>query len=59
MLDDDDTGLKTGDKNTLTGNSNFVWTDKADPEHSDTTADWANGYGLNMDVLTNNAFVNK
>lgn len=37
----------------------FVWSDKAIPTHSDTTADWANGYGLNMDVMTNNAFTNK
>jgi hypothetical protein len=43
----------------LTVNRRFIWSDKAIPTHSDTTADWANGYGLNMDVMTNNAFTNK
>ncbi len=43
----------------LTHTRVFIWSDKAIPTHSDSTADWANGYGLNMDVLTNNAFTNK
>lgn len=36
--------------------NNFVWSDKANPAHTDATLDWLNGYGLNMNVLTNNAF---
>ena len=41
------------------GIGNFIWTDKASPSHSDTTADWANGYGLNMSVLDQNSFGNQ
>lgn len=43
----------------LTLTRNFIWSDKASSSHSDTSSDWANGYGLNMDVLTNNTFTHK
>ena len=57
-IDGDATTASDSDDD-LTVNRRFIWSDKAIPTHSDTTADWANGYGLNMDVMTNNAFTNK
>jgi len=53
---DGTTASDSGDD--LTHTRIFIWSDKSIPTHSDSTADWANGYGLNMDVLTNNAFTN-
>jgi hypothetical protein len=56
---DGDAGTASDSDDDLTVVRRFVWSDKAIPTHSDTTLDWANGYGLNMDVMTNNAFTNK
>lgn len=59
-FDIDADGTTASDANDdLTITRYFIYSDKAIPSHSDTTADWSNGYGLNMDVLTNNSFNNK
>jgi hypothetical protein len=55
-VDGDGNTAENNGEDDLSAKRYFIWTDKANPNHSDTTADWANGYGLNMDVLTNNAF---